>query len=616
MRIPKRIHQGAPALLVPVLLAIGACALAPIPPGSPVPDAPAIPRAITSPLLERAASLTRGEGSANRVAMLDIGAEALTARVHLIRAARRSLEVQTIIWVNDEVGRLLMYEYIAAARRGVRVRLLIDHFASEKHPEVAAFLAQVHPNLEIKLYNPLPSYFSRHKINPSLLDKAMILLTRFNTLNQRMHNKIFLVDGLVGITGGRNNENTYYDQARGLNYKDRDVLVVGPVVGEMARSFDAFWSFRRSIPLAKLVGAGDGPTKSWYTKEDFALHGLFDAIDVTADDAMTVRSLFVEPLREVREASFVADDPGKNKKRWFGLYSGLGKITLELARLVSNARESIYADTPYLVLSEPAIELFRELRARSPGMDIRIATNSLAATDSWFTYAASFRQKRVYLRDLGFRIYEMKPLPGDMREYMPTYDLLRARPLTPSERERTEGLADRVDSEGTKQALQAPPMPGQPYLCLHAKSFVIDNEITFIGSYNLDPRSENVNTEVGLVVRDRDFAALVKASIMRDMEPRNAWVVAKNPYPIVIGTLNAVLEELSGLLPLVDPWPVRSASLYELKEGLEPVDPDDDEFYERYRAVGSFPQVTAGRGDKIIGVWTMKTLFSAAQPLL
>jgi phosphatidylserine/phosphatidylglycerophosphate/cardiolipin synthase-like enzyme len=548
--------------------------------------------------------------------MLDVGAEALLARVHLIRAARRSVEVQTIIWVNDEVGRLLMYELIAAARRGVRVRLLVDHFASEKHPEVAAFLARVHPNLEVKLYNPLPAYFSRHKVDPSWLDKTVILLTRFNTLNQRMHNKLFLVDGVVGITGGRNNQNAYYDQARGLNYKDRDVLVVGPVVGDMARSFERFWDFRRSVPLAKLVGAGDGPPKSWYTREDFALHGLFDGIDAAAGDGATVRSLFVAPLRPVREASFVADDPGKNTRRWLGLYSGTGKITLELARLVSSARESVYADTPYLVLSKPAIQLFRELRTRSPGIDIRIATNSLAATDSWFTYAASFRQKRVYLEELGFRIYEMKPLPGDMRAYMPTYDALRARPLTPAEREQLGGRADRAAPDGAPQALQAPPLPGEPYFCLHAKSFVIDDEVAFIGSYNLDPRSENLNTEVGLVVRDRDFAALLKRSVLRDMEPRNAWVVAKNPYPAVVGGLNAVLEELSRALPLVDPWPVRSASLFELKEGLEPVDPAHGEFHERYRAVGSFPQVTAERSDKLIGVWTTKTLFSAVQPLL
>jgi phosphatidylserine/phosphatidylglycerophosphate/cardiolipin synthase-like enzyme len=567
-------------------------------------------------LLEHAACLPQTDGTANRVAMLDIGAEALTARIHLIRAAQRSLEIQTIIWVNDEVGRLMMYELIAAARRGVKVRLLLDHFASEKHPEVAAFLARVHPNLEIRLYNPLPSYFSRHKIDPSWPDKVVVLLTRFNTLNQRMHNKIFLVDGLVGITGGRNNENTYYDQARGLNYKDRDVLVVGPVVSDMTKSFDLFWNFRHSVPLGALVETGRGEEKSWYTREDFAFHGLFDGIEAAAGDAATVERLFVKPLMEVGEAVFIADDPGKNKKRWLGLYSGRGKITLALARLVSGARESIYANTPYLVLSQPAIELFRELRERRPGIDIRIATNSLAATDSWFTYAASFREKRVYLQELGFRIYEIKPLPGDMREYMPTYDLLRARPLTPSESERVEALTGGAAVSGAVQELETAPLPGEPYFCLHAKSFVIDDEVTFIGSYNLDPRSENINTEVGLVVRDRAFAAIVKKSIVKDMAPQNAWVVARNPYPAVLGDVNAVLEEFSRLLPLVDPWPVRYAGLYELKKGQMPADPDDAGFYERYRAVGSFPHVAAERGGKILGVWTTKTLFSAVQPLL
>ena len=164
-------------------LVSGACGPEYIPPGSPVPAAPLVREAIPSPLLEYADSLSWRKGRVNRVAMLDIGADALTGRIHLIRAARRSLAVQTIIWVNDEVGRLLMYELIAAARRGVEVRLLIDHFASEKHPEVAAFLAGVHPNLKIRIYNPLPSYFSRQEVNPSVLDKMTALLTKFNTLN-------------------------------------------------------------------------------------------------------------------------------------------------------------------------------------------------------------------------------------------------------------------------------------------------------------------------------------------------------------------------------------------------------------------------------------------------
>jgi phosphatidylserine/phosphatidylglycerophosphate/cardiolipin synthase-like enzyme len=394
----------------------------------------------------------------------------------------------------------------------------------------------------------------------------------------------------------------------------------------MEESFDAFWEFRASVPLEKLVDLGaaaEGQApKGWHRKEDFAFHGLFGDIGEDASDRGRVRALFVKTLIPVEEASFISDDPGKNDEEWLGLYSGKGKTTLELARLVAAAERSIYIDTPYLVLSKPAIALFSDLKKRRPGIDIRIATNSLAATDSWFTYAASFQQKQIYLRNLGFRIYEMKPLPGDMRTFMRSYDRLRTRPLTPSEekdifRPPADGEFLTVSPGAPEQqVLEEPPQPGEPYFCLHAKSFVIDDEIVFIGSYNLDPRSENINTEVGLVVRDRGFAAAVKESIKRDMEPQNAWVIARNRYPLKLGGTNAILEELSRLFPIVDPWPVRYAGSYELMDDAEPVDPDHPDFYEHYRNVGNFPHVAEDRGDKILGAWTVKTFFGTAKPLL
>jgi phosphatidylserine/phosphatidylglycerophosphate/cardiolipin synthase-like enzyme len=602
-------------LLIVLPLSLASCGPKPIPPGSPE-TSKTIKPGIMSPLLHYP-SMT-GLFEKNKVALLDIGEEALLLRIHLIRAARQSIEMQTIIWINDETGRLLMYEMIQAAKRGVKVRLLIDHFASETHPEVAAFLATVHPNLEIKLYNPIVGYLSEHRIHPTFLDRLIQLFTGFNKLNQRMHNKVFVVDNQVGITGGRNNQNAYYDQARGMNYRDRDILIDGPVVADMRESFDEFWNFKQSIPVQDMVdwkeAQENGTLKTWSTREDFVFNGLFEKLFVDANNQQIIQERFARQLHPVEDASFIADHPGKNNKIFLGRLYGSGRITKELADLVSRAEHSIFINTPYLVLSEPAVALFKKLVKKRSDIDIRIATNSLSATDSWYCYALSFQQKQVMLRNLKFKIFEFKPLPGDMRTYMPGFDTLRHRNLTPTEKKDLEA-ANLIPGKPTK-GLQRPPLPGEPYFSLHAKSLVIDDAITFIGSYNLDPRSENLNTEAGLVIQDKQFAAIVKKSIARDMLPQNSWVIAENQYPLGLGIPNAILEELSRLIPLIDPWPLRYAGSYNLKKNKAPLDPGHKNFYDHYEYVGSFPDVPAERSEKILGAVTTKTLFGIVKPLL
>jgi phosphatidylserine/phosphatidylglycerophosphate/cardiolipin synthase-like enzyme len=145
---------------------------------------------------------------------------------------------------------------------------------------------------------------------------------------------------------------------------------------------------------------------------------------------------------------------------------------------------------------------------------------------------------------------------------------------------------------------------------------VIDDEITFIGSYNLDPRSENLNTEAGLVVQDKRFAALVKKNIMKDMLPQNSWVIAKNKYPLGLDVPNAILEGLSRLIPFVDPWPLRYAGSYNLRKNKAPLEIGHKDFYEHYRWEGSFPNVPAERSGKILGAVTTKTFLGVIKPLL
>ncbi len=584
---------------------------------------PTISSRLKSPLIAHAERLATTNPNKNYVSLLEIGSDALLSRIHLIRSARSSIAIQTMIWANDETGRLIIYELIQAALRGVKVRLLIDHLASEQHVEIANFLAYVHPNFQVKLFNPITSFLGRLKAEPSRLDKLYAVIFNFNRLNQRMHNKTFIVDDLIGITGGRNYQNAYYDQARRLNYKDRDILAIGPVAQEMRNSFDCYWDFELSISLVDLTDVKSyhrkGLYKNWQSRDDFLLNGLFDDIDNDANHPGLISQLFIEPMVEVDQAYFIADDPQKSEQALFRVNSR-SKITQELADLVSQAKQSVYIQTPYLVLTSPAIALFKNLRQHYPEIDVRISTNSLAATDSWYVYALSYKQKKTYLSTLNFKIYEFKPLPGDLRAFMPSYDQLKTRELT-TERQNLWHETSSLPAQGDKQLFQGDQEPqtakvSEPYFCMHAKSFVVDETVSFVGSYNLDPRSENINTESGLVIRDKNFSSLLKSHIETDMKPQNSWVIARKKRPFGINETNAMFVGLSSFLPLVDVWPFRYSASFELIVGKQRVETDHADFYKNYRDVGSFPQVGSKDLGKEIGTRGTKAFLSFVKPLL
>jgi cardiolipin synthase C len=592
-----------------LLLLMAACSRSTL---SKVPTAlektPVPTSASTSALLNHARDLALTQSESNSVALLENGNDALLSRIHLIRSATESISIQTLIWANDESGRLFMYELIQAARRGVKVRFLIDQLSSESQIKLTEFLAYAHPNFSIKLFNPVSGVFNQPKAKSLFLEKLYALVFKFHRFNHRMHNKTFIVDNLVAITGGRNYQNAYYDRAFGMNYKDRDILAVGHVVDEMTDSFDVYWASRYSVALSDLGDARaqlhQGQLSDLSTREGFLLNGLFEQVNRDLQQPTLVSERFVETLRQVEDAFFVADSPRKRDRilLWFG---GKSKITHRLASIVANAKESIYIQTPYLVLTSPAQSLFKKVRSKYPDIDIRISTNSLAATDSWHVYALSYKQKQAYLQELKFKIYEFMPLPGDMASFMPELERL-------SDRRPASGgpplITDRVSDAETGRA--------SPYLCLHGKSMVVDEKISFVGSYNLDPRSENMNTEAGLFIRDREFARLLREHIEKDMSPQNSWVVARKKRPLGLDLPNTLLVWLSDIIPLVDIWPFRYATSFQLIEGRQPVDSDHPDFYKNYRDVGSFPEVSRGNVGKEFGARGTKAFLSVVKPLL
>lgn len=501
----------------------------------------------------------------NRVLVLEGGYDALLVRVHLIRQARKTIDVQTFIWTNDETGRLVMWELIEAARRGVKVRILADQMFSEQDPDVAAFVATAHPNLEIKHYRPTLA-----RIKPSLAHTLLASVQSFHGVNQRMHSKVMLFDDEILITGGRNLENAYFDQSTEMNYRDRDALLVGPEAKVAAKEFETFWKYKHAVASRDLTDVAaaiaGGKFRRYDRVEDYDFGPLLGGLAREADDAAIVREKFVARLRPVKRAEFWSDEPGK--AGWF--FGKPARITRALTKTMQSARQSVTIQTPYLILSGQARELLREMKAAHPRLQVRIATNSYASIDNVYAYSGNYRLRSRYIEDLRLDVREFKPHPATLRTILPRYDDL----VRWAEEKRRAGKQN-----------------GEPFLCVHAKTLVIDDRVAFVGSYNLDPRSERLNTEVGLLIEDETIAREIRGEIESDLRPENSWVVAKRELPLRLDVVNGLVGELLSLSP-IDFWPVQNTSCFELREGAHDVDvgaASAKDFYRCYRDVGPFP---------------------------
>jgi cardiolipin synthase C len=429
------------------------------------------------------------------VVVLDTGEAALLARAWLADHARRSIEVQYFIWSADNIGILASEALLRAAERGVKVRVIVDDLMIDAPDKSLLALAR-HPNVDIRIYNP------RHKVGTPFYMRVLNVLTDFRGVNQRMHDKTFIVDGQVAITGGRNMADEYFDYDHDYTFRDRDALLVGEAVKTMRSSFDAFWASRLAVAVESLydgwglmqknVKVDEAEVRQVYRElhdyagrpENFApeVHAAIDAAPAA----------FERLANEMAwgQVEFIHDVPGKNGNRW-RLHGG-GRSSAALARLVAGAHESIVIQSPYLVMSDNAKALFRAAVAR--GVKVRILTNSLASTDNMQAFSG-YRNQRKQLLEMGLDIREYKPDPANRNALMS-----RANP---------------------------PATP--PLFALHAKSMVVDGKIAYIGTFNFDPRSENLNTEVGVIVHHPALAMRLQTLMENDMRLENSWHAADEP---------------------------------------------------------------------------------------
>jgi phosphatidylserine/phosphatidylglycerophosphate/cardiolipin synthase-like enzyme len=559
--------------------------------------------ATPSPLLQAAenamADSTPGKPE-HVVTLLDDSEASLAARINLIRAARHSIDVQSYIWDEDDLGQLALNELIAAARRGVQVRILADQLFSFEDPAILAQLARASSNLQVRLYNP-----TFHNARTPPLEFAAGIVCCFMKFNQRMHNKLMLVDETIGITGGRNYQDRYFNWDDDFDYVDRDVMVGGPAAREMARSFDLFWNHKRAVPITHLRDVDRlilrDPQPSPWPAPHYVYPARVAITEAEAEDQDWLGEHIVSNTLYTSNVEYFSDLPAKTEQptRREAL-----AFTAHLMHMVDHAKKEVVLQTPYLVMSRRAEKIFKKLHRQHPAPQIIVSTNSLASTDAFAVYALSYKHRKSYLAKFGFDIYELKPraeLATDAYTQANVQDeeddgAPAVAGKLGSRRRRYPGTDRRpgfFGSEGRRNRPAPLTSPGRRF-GLHAKSMVIDDDLSMVGSHNFDPRSDHYNTEAGVIVYDARFAAEVRDSILAATAPQNAWAIAqRKPTIPVLGQISQAIGDLSAKLPLFDIWPFRYATSYDLKPDADcqPMRPDNPDFTRCYTAVGDFPDV-------------------------
>ena len=460
---PPRAHRWLPAALA---LLLSACSQ--LPPLQGRTESAAIPATADTRLGAALQPLLQANAGRSGIVPLADGQDAFAARVSLADAAQGSLDVQTYIWRNDITGGMLFAAMRRAADRGVRVRLLLDDINTGGLDPVLAAL-DAHPLIEVRLFNPFPNRTLR------VLDYA----ADFARVNRRMHNKSFTADNQVTIVGGRNIGDEYFDVGAGLLFVDLDVLAVGPVVGAVSSDFDRYWGSLSAYPLTQLLSAVT-LAAGWQEPEPV------ESEAARTYRAAVARSRFVGDLvaRQLRfewaPVLMVSDDPAKV----LGLAGREDLLWTQLQRAMPPTTREVQLVSPYFVPTERGAAFFMDRAAR--GVQVSVLTNALEATDVPAVHAGYARWRKPLLEG-GVRLYEMK---------------------------RT----------GPPRASEAGPRAGSSSASLHAKTFAIDRQRIFVGSFNFDPRSARLNTELGFLIESPALAGAMADGFARQV-PQRAYAL-------------------------------------------------------------------------------------------
>ena len=395
------------------------------------------------------------------------GIDALASRLLLAERAEKSIDVQYYLIKNDIVGRAFIHSLLRAADRGVRVRLLLDDMFTSGY-DVGMAALHAHPNFEIRIYNP----FHRGSAG-----RARSALTGFGRINRRMHNKSFTIDNQATLIGGRNIADEYFGVREDAKFGDLDVLAIGPIVQEVSDMFDTYWNHSTALPAPAFVKDLDDP--------EGALDQLRTRLEESGQEvsqsryAEAVRAKITdyigsdEKLFEWAPYQLVVDSPDKGIK---SQAKEAASITTPLIESLRSAENELIVISPYFVPLKGGIEGLSEIQ--KSGVNVIIITNSLAANNQ-FTVHGGYAPSRKPLLKAGVKIYEVRP-DADVRG------------------------TEFIDASGAKATL-------------HTKAFIVDDREVFIGSFNFDPRSANLNTELGVIIRNgelaENYSELIKAAL-------------------------------------------------------------------------------------------------------
>jgi len=414
---------------------------------------------------------------------------ALESRIELIEAARTNIDIQYFIWKNDEAGILLVESLLEAADRGVKVRALIDDLNLEGLiGRIAAINS--HPNLEIRVFNP---FNLQQNVRLHVLRLAEFVIDG-NRLNHRMHNKLLVADGEMGMLGGRNLGNAYFGRSDRRNFIDTDILMSGPIVGELSDGFEAYWNSPLARPAERMLDLTFSRMSLERVRKRInnrlAKHPDLRQLTDGFPSLEFFQEFLLSPNYEW--ASGVIDEPS------VGWFEDATELADQLSEIASRAEKEVVVATPYLIPTKKALEIARTLVSR--GVKVSVLTNSLASNDVVIAQAAYSRMRKEIL-DTGVQIYELK--------------------------------GDPAIAEG--QAVTS--------MSMHSKYILLDDDTVFIGSQNLDPRSLYINTELGVIIKSKELRSEIKRSFNQLVMPENAWRVEQSADGFIWRSSDAVLKK-------------------------------------------------------------------------
>lgn len=425
------------------------------------------------------------------------GHDAFAARIALARSAQRSLDVQYYIWRHDLSGTLLFDELRRAADRGVRVRLLLDDYGTAGNDDFLAAL-DAHPLIEVRLFNPFALRHTRWLNFP--LD--------FSRLNRRMHNKSFTADNQATIIGGRNIGDEYFEAGPDVLFIDLDALAIGAVVHEVSRVFDDYWACSSAYPVHRLLGPpSPGEISRVQTEADRLRKSPRAQTYLRSVDAPG----FVEKITsgalvsDWAKVTVLADDPAKG----LGRAADSGLLTTHLWETIGQPAHSLDLVSPYFVPTQSGVASFAAMAKQ--GVKVRVLTNALEATDVAVVHSG-YAKRRPALLASGVELYEIKSTAK--------------RPV-------------RIFRRG-----------GRSHSSLHAKTFALDGRRVFVGSFNFDPRSARLNTELGFMIESPLLAREINEAF-DELVPQQSYQVRLGPS----GRLQWVTPRADGSEEMLDREP-------------------------------------------------------------